>query len=93
MKERRAYRISGRVQGVGFRWFTRHAAEELGIAGTVRNDPDGTVEVVAIADSATLDDFETRLRSGPALASVDLLDVLEQSTEAENTPSGFRIVR
>ncbi|MCP6756205.1 acylphosphatase, partial [Klebsiella pneumoniae] len=48
MTDRRAFRIwvSGRVQGVGFRWFTRKAAQEVGgLDGQVRNLPDGRVEV------------------------------------------------
>jgi acylphosphatase len=42
MSERRAYRIDGRVQGVGFRWWARQTATELGLRGSVRNSPDGT---------------------------------------------------
>lgn len=91
MGERRAYRVSGRVQGVGFRWFARQAATELGLTGSVRNASDGTVEVVAEGERASLETFEDRLRSGPGLARVDDVEALEP-------PSGdqmadFRIIR
>ena len=43
--ELRGYSVNGRVQGVGFRWWTRRTADRLGIAGSVRNLPDGSVEV------------------------------------------------
>ena len=58
-------RLTGRVQGVGFRWFTRRAAQELGLKGRVRNLPDGRVEVEAAGDSERLDAFRERLRQGP----------------------------
>ncbi|MCA9737620.1 MAG: acylphosphatase, partial [Gemmatimonadetes bacterium] len=47
--EVRGYRITGVVQGVGFRWFTQRSACALGVKGTVRNAEDGSVEVVAVA--------------------------------------------
>jgi len=42
--------VSGRVQGVGFRWWTQNTARALGVAGSVRNLPDGTVEILAQGD-------------------------------------------
>ena len=77
MREDRAYRVCGRVQGVGFRWWARGVAEELAIGGTVRNLADGSVEVRATGDEASLDRLEDRLRVGPRFARVDRLDVIE----------------
>lgn len=68
------YFVSGRVQGVGYRYFTRQVAEELGVSGFARNLPDGRVEVVAEAADEILGQFEARLREGPSFASVDGLD-------------------
>jgi acylphosphatase len=65
--------VSGRVQGVGFRWFIAEAAESLGLAGTVRNLPDGDVEIVAEGDSASIEDLVNIAREGPPSAVV--LDV------------------
>jgi acylphosphatase len=57
--------VSGRVQGVGFRWFVRQAARELGLAGRVRNLPDGTVEVEVAGPEEALARLRERLREGP----------------------------
>ncbi|MCF3936489.1 acylphosphatase [Acuticoccus sp. M5D2P5] len=62
--------ISGRVQGVGYREWCRREAESLGLSGTVRNLPDGTVEAVFIGDSAAVDAMLTRCRKGPPAAEV-----------------------
>jgi len=63
--------ISGRVQGVGFRWFVYRQAEQLGVRGWVRNLPDGRVEVVATGQVAALEELEQTLCQGPLLARVD----------------------
>jgi acylphosphatase len=63
--------ISGRVQGVGFRWFTIERASVEGITGWVRNLPDGEVEVVAEGDAEAMERFERALRQGPGRARVD----------------------
>lgn len=73
---RRAYRVTGRVQGVGFRWFVRKAASRLGLRGTVRNAPEGHVEVVAEGAKDALDALERELRKGPPPASVEDVAVL-----------------
>jgi acylphosphatase len=70
MSERRAYRLSGRVQGVGFRWWARETATRLGLRGVVRNEPDGSVWLEAEADAASLDQFERLLETGPPGALV-----------------------
>lgn len=88
----RRYSIDGRVQGVGFRWFTRQVAEELGLAGWVRNVPDGTVEAVARGTEEQLQRFETRLGEGPPGGRVHRVDVQESSEQAAGGP-GFEIRR
>ncbi len=62
--------VSGRVQGVGFRVWTRATALRLGILGTVRNLPDGSVRVDAAASLSALDDFRSLLREGPSSSRV-----------------------
>jgi acylphosphatase len=68
------WRLRGRVQGVGFRWFTRNAARELGVAGKVRNLPDGRVEIEAVAPQGVLEHFKERVLEGPPGARVSGLD-------------------
>jgi len=63
--------ISGRVQGVGFRWFVYRQAEQLGIQGWAKNLPDGRVEVVGCGSSEAIAEFEVVLGQGPMLARVD----------------------
>jgi acylphosphatase len=63
--------VRGRVQGVGFRWFVREQARTLGLAGSVRNEPDGSVAVLASGPSALVDRLELALRHGPPGARVE----------------------
>lgn len=74
MTECRMYRVSGRVQGVGFRWFAWDAATREGLSGFVRNLPDGSVEAVVEGDRDALDRFEWKIASGPRGARVDHVD-------------------
>ena len=62
--------VDGMVQGVGFRYFVRRKALELGLSGSVRNLPDGRVEVVASGASESTDQLEAALWRGPSLARV-----------------------
>ena len=78
MKSARKYLISGRVQGVGFRFFTERWANQLGLAGYVKNCPDGTVEAYAIGDAATLKEFKAHLVEGPGTARVDNIQECEE---------------
>jgi acylphosphatase len=71
----RRYVISGRVQGVGFRYFTEAMAAREGILGWVRNTPEGGVEVSAEGDREALDRFERTLRHGPPGARVERVDI------------------
>ena len=64
------YLVSGRVQGVGFRYFARQRADRLGVAGFARNLPNGSVEVVAEGDAGAMAAFEDALRQGPSFADV-----------------------
>ena len=84
----RRYLISGRVQGVGFRYFTEATAAREGILGWVRNTPDGRVEVVAEGDAEALERFERRLRHGPRGARVERVDVDDTMPAGE---TGFTI--
>lgn len=77
--------VRGRVQGVGFRYFVRKAAGELGVRGWVRNCPDGTVEVEAEGSEGQLDEFEVRLNQGPALARVSSVDATRSREERNYT--------
>ncbi len=63
--------VKGRVQGVGFRWFVEAEARTLGVAGWVRNNADGTVEVLAIGNREQLATLRSRLQRGPRAARVD----------------------
>jgi acylphosphatase len=67
----RRFLISGRVQGVGFRWFAHDAAVREGVAGWVRNLPDGRVEALVEGDAEAVTRVERALRSGPRGARVD----------------------
>lgn len=62
--------VSGRVQGVGYRYYAAHVASGLGIVGTVRNTHDGGVETVAEGEEAKLHEFLVALRHGPHTAEV-----------------------
>jgi acylphosphatase len=66
----RRYRVSGRVQGVGFRWFVREQARSLGLHGWVRNEPDGAVVLVAAGPLVAVSRLESALAAGPEGARV-----------------------
>ena len=66
--------VSGRVQGVGFRYFTLNAAQALQLSGWVRNRYDGRVEVLAEGDYQALNQLLTTLRKGPAGGFVSDVD-------------------
>lgn len=86
----RGFRVRGMVQGVGFRWWTRRTAQELGIHGNVRNCPDGSVEVRARAAPPVLEEFAERLERGPPAALVRSVEAFPSS---EVLPEGFEIAR
>ena len=74
MRQARSYRITGRVQGVGFRYFAWDAARREGLTGWVCNMPDGSVEALAEGDREALERFEASLGRGPAGARVHNVD-------------------
>ena len=87
--EAKRYVVRGRVQGVGFRWFVEREAHMLGIAGWVRNNHDGSVEVLAQGTRDQLSGLHGRLREGPRAARVDVVEV-SNATPAHGL-SSFRI--
>lgn len=86
----RAYRVVGRVQGVGFRWWTRDTAARLGLAGTVRNLPDGSVEVHASGREVDLETLEAALAEGPPASRVESVEVV--ALMAGRPRGAFRIL-
>ena len=71
MRVARRFVVSGRVQGVGFRYFAQDAARREGLHGYVTNQDDGTVEVTAEGDAEALERFERKLRQGPSRSRVE----------------------
>ena len=71
MRIARRFVISGRVQGVGFRYFVQSVAIAESLTGWVRNLDDGRVETAAAGDYEAMDRFEHALRQGPSSARVD----------------------
>ena len=78
------YLIRGAVQGVGYRWFVARQASALKIRGFARNLPDGTVEVVAVGESADLERLGEALRRGPEFAQVSSVEKVEISLEVDS---------
>jgi acylphosphatase len=81
--------VRGRVQGVGFRWFVRETARDLGLAGWVRNRPDGTVEVAAEGSAVTLERLRDELQKGPPGAAVTSVDDLAVDDRVHDLPFGI----
>jgi acylphosphatase len=85
MRVARRYVITGRVQGVGFRYFTQDAALREGVTGWVRNLPDGRVEVLVEGDAEAVTRVERAVRSGPRGARVEKVSV-----DVEDPTGGYR---
>jgi acylphosphatase len=84
--------ITGRVQGVGFRWYTREKARRWGLSGWVRNLADGSVEVVAEGDDASISGLVEMLKQGPPGAHVR--DVRSQPFAGDAPlPSPFTVLK
>lgn len=84
-------RITGRVQGVGFRYFTLKAAQEWRIKGWVKNLPDGSVLLRAVGDDSAMAQFRLRLRQGPRFGRVDLLEETLLSPDESCFPD-FKVI-
>lgn len=87
MRAARRYRVRGRVQGVGFRYFIERAAHELGLTGYARNLEDGSVEVHAEGDPEKLSQLARSLWKGPRMADVR---GVEEEEAAPQQFSSFR---
>ena len=85
----RGFRVLGVVQGVGFRWWARRTAEELAVGGTVRNCPDGSVEVRVRGSEAAVNAFAERLRAGPPVARIRSVEAFPCE---EDLPRSFEVV-
>jgi acylphosphatase len=73
----RTYRVTGRVQGVGFRYFVKQNADALGIRGYVRNEDDGAVLVYAVGDPVAMDRMAGAVRTGPHFSEVRTVEEKE----------------
>jgi len=87
---RQRFVVSGRVQGVGFRWFVLRWAQRLALRGWVRNRDDGTLEAEAEGRPEAVAEFARRLRAGPAGARVD--EVEQTALPPEGGPPFFDIL-
>lgn len=83
--------ISGRVQGVGYRYYMKRAARELGIAGWVRNRSDGSVEAVVQGSAEQLDAIVAWARRGPPTALVAEVKVSERAEDAATVLGRFEV--
>ena len=77
--------VSGRVQGVGFRWYARETAERLGLGGWVKNLPDGRVELLLEGREPAVEAMLVWLERGPPAAHVKNLEVVERASEGLRT--------
>ena len=90
MRVARRYLVRGRVQGVGFRYFTQAAAVRAGVVGWVRNNPDGTVEIAATGEPAAVAQLEQEIRNGPSGARVDQVAVRDDPVAGLDTHFAIR---
>ena len=84
--------VRGKVQGVGFRWFVRERARALGLTGWVRNRDDGSVEVLAMGDDASLRQLRALLGTGPSGARVSAVED-QQELPATAAMNPFGVLR
>lgn len=90
MLKRYTIHVSGRVQGVGYRYFAKSAADSLGIYGQVRNNNDGTVTVLAEGEEEILEPFLAQLGKGPPFSSVEHVSISEGEASGEYTAFSIR---
>lgn len=92
MRVSRRYVISGRVQGVGFRYSTKELARGFEVCGSVRNLPDGTVEIMVAGDKEEVDGFLKELTEESSVAS-HIKDVRVEAAAVPDGVRGFTIAR
>lgn len=80
-------RIEGHVQGVGYRWWAVGEAQALGLSGWARNRADGSVEILAVGESAAIDALEQACASGPPAARVT---AVRRTPANDDGSQGFR---
>ena len=85
-------RVTGRVQGVGFRWYARTEAERLGLSGWVRNRPDGSVELAVDGPEDARQEFLAAVRRGPPNAVVDRVEAVETTAGDPPVSTPFRML-
>ena len=90
MMERVLFRVTGRVQGVFFRASTRDEAVKNGVAGWVRNAPDGSVEGEAFGETDVLERFIAWLHQGPPSSRVDRVEITGRQ-DAPTPPESFEV--
>jgi acylphosphatase len=89
MKIARKFIVRGRVQGVGFRFFAIRAAQRIGVVGTVRNLPDGTVQAIVEGTPDAVGEFRSELWRGPSYADVNAVD--ETDLRVTGGYTGFNV--
>ena len=90
MDKENIYKITGSVQGVFFRAEAKKIAEELGIKGYVKNEPDGGLTIVAQGDDNSIEKLEEWCRKGPPRAQVE--DIQKKIQPAKNQYQDFEII-
>ncbi len=96
LQQKRHLLIEGRVQGVGFRWFTRERARRRGLCGWVQNRPDGSVEIQVSGHAEVVEGFVAELARGPKGAHVSSVRDLSAQSEMDIStalPYPFHIQR
>ena len=81
----------GRVQGIGFRWFVRDSARQLGICGWVKNLPDGKVEIDAVMEEEILNKFLEVLKKGNGISKIVNIKTETYKEKEMNKKSEFTI--
>jgi acylphosphatase len=90
MNAARRFVVKGRVQGVGYRYFAIRAAAQCGVVGTVRNQPDGSVEAIAEGSEDAVTEFGRELARGPSYGHVTSIE--ETNLAPTGRYRGFDVV-
>ena len=84
--------VHGRVQGVGYRYYAKRSAEQLDVKGSVRNNPDGTVTVIAQGAEGQLALYEAYLFKGPSYSEIEKIDKTLQEETIKLSYSDFSVI-